>query len=97
MTGWCRLWITNYGLIAKLLYKAQKNSPFVWGPQQQRAFVELKRALMSASALGLLDLTKDFQLFVHERQCLALGVLTQKIRKLEMTSRILLQTTGHSE
>ncbi|XP_037228021.1 uncharacterized protein LOC119140630 [Falco rusticolus] len=79
MTGWCRLWIMNYGLIAKLLYEAQKNSPFVWGPQQQKAFVELKRALMSAPALGLPDLTKDFQLFVHERQHLALGVLTQKM------------------
>ncbi|XP_037228175.1 uncharacterized protein LOC119140745 [Falco rusticolus] len=79
MTGWCRLWIMNYGLIAKPLYEAQKNSPFVWGPQQQKAFVELKRALMSAPALGLPDLTKDFYLFVHERQHLALGVLTQKI------------------
>ncbi|XP_037228472.1 uncharacterized protein LOC119140913, partial [Falco rusticolus] len=79
MTGWCRLWIMNYGLIAKPLYEAQKNSPFAWGPQQQKAFVELKRALMSAPALGLLDLTKDFQLFVHERQHLALGVLTQRI------------------
>ncbi|XP_037228103.1 uncharacterized protein LOC119140668 [Falco rusticolus] len=69
----------NYGLIAKPLYEAQKNSPFVWGPQQQKAFVELKRALMSAPALGLPDLTKDFQLFVHERQHLALGVLTQRI------------------
>ena len=79
MTGWCRLWIMNYGLIAKPLYEAQKNSPFVWGPQQQKAFVELKRALTSAPALGLPDLTKDFQLFVHERQHLALGVLTQRI------------------
>ncbi|XP_037228154.1 uncharacterized protein LOC119140725 [Falco rusticolus] len=79
MTGWCRLWIMNYGLIAKPLYEAQKNSPFVWGPQQQKAFVELKRALMSAPALGLPDLTKDFQLFVHERQHLAPGVLTQRI------------------
>lgn len=41
--------------------------------------MELKRALMSAPALGLPDLTKDFQLFVHERQRLALGVLTQKM------------------
>ena len=49
------------------------------GPTTAKAFVELKRALMPAPALGLLDLTKDFQLFVHERQHLALGVLTQKI------------------
>lgn len=79
MAGWCRLWIMNYGLIAKPLYETQKSFPFVWGPQQQKAFTELKRALMSAPALGLLDLTKDFQLFVHERQRLALGVLTQRM------------------
>ncbi|XP_010576473.1 PREDICTED: uncharacterized protein LOC104838433 [Haliaeetus leucocephalus] len=79
MAGWCRLWIMNYGLIAKPLYEAQKNSSFVWGPKQQMAFIELKHALMSAPALGLPDLTKDFQLFVHERQHLALGVLTQKM------------------
>ncbi|KAM6228453.1 uncharacterized protein M6G45_016631 [Spheniscus humboldti] len=79
MAGWCRLWIMNYGLIAKPLYEAQKNVPFVWGPQQQKAFLNLKQALMTAPALGLPDLTKDFQLFVHERQHLALGVLTQKM------------------
>ncbi|XP_076217596.1 uncharacterized protein LOC143172258 [Aptenodytes patagonicus] len=79
MAGWCRLWIMNYGLIAKPLYEAQKVVPFVWGPEQQKAFLNLKQALMTAPALGLPDLTKDFQLFVHERQPLALGVLTQKM------------------
>ena len=79
MAGWCRLWIMNYGLIAKPLYEAQKNFPFVWGPHQQQAFKDLKQALMSAPALELPNLTKDFQLSVHERQHLALGVLTQRM------------------
>ncbi|XP_040434580.1 uncharacterized protein LOC121080559 [Falco naumanni] len=79
MAGWCQLWIMNSGLLAKPLYEAQKIVPFMWGPEQQRAFWEFKQALMTAPALGLLDLTKDFQLFVHERQHLALGVLTQKM------------------
>ncbi|XP_019326104.1 PREDICTED: uncharacterized protein LOC109279304 [Aptenodytes forsteri] len=79
MAGWCRLWIMNYGLIAKPLYEAQKVVPFVWGPEQQKDFLNLKQALMTAPALGLPDLTKDFQLSVHERQHLALGVLTQKM------------------
>lgn len=34
---------------------------------------------MSASALGLPDLSNTFELFVHERQHLALGVLTQRL------------------
>ncbi|XP_010179273.1 PREDICTED: uncharacterized protein LOC104537943, partial [Mesitornis unicolor] len=79
MTGWCRLWIMNYGLIAKPLYEAQKAAPFVWEKPQQEDFRKLKEALMTAPALGLPDLTKDFQLFVHERQHLALGVLTQRM------------------
>ncbi|KFQ20561.1 hypothetical protein N332_14934, partial [Mesitornis unicolor] len=68
MTGWCRPWIMNYGLIAKPLYEAQKAAPFVWEKPQQEAFRKFKEALMRAPALGLPDLTKDFQLFVHERQ-----------------------------
>ncbi|XP_075302057.1 uncharacterized protein LOC142365285 [Opisthocomus hoazin] len=41
--------------------------------------VELQKALMMAPALGLPDLTKPFELFVHERQHLALGVLAQRL------------------
>ncbi|XP_066195654.1 uncharacterized protein, partial [Sylvia atricapilla] len=79
MTGWCRLWIMDYGLIAKPLYEAQKTQPFVWGKPQREAFRKLKEALTTAPALGLPDLSKDFQLYVHERQRLALGVLTQRL------------------
>ncbi|RLV88254.1 hypothetical protein DV515_00015505 [Chloebia gouldiae] len=77
MTGWCHLWITDYGLIAKPLCEAQKTQPFTWGKPQKEAFLKLKEALTTAPALGLPDLPKDFQLFVHERLRLALGVLTQ--------------------
>ncbi|TRZ06751.1 hypothetical protein HGM15179_012676 [Zosterops borbonicus] len=77
MTGWCRLWITDYGLIAKPLYEAQKMQPFTWGKPQKEAFQKLKEALTTAPAQGLPDLSKDFQLYIHERQRLALGVLTQ--------------------
>ncbi|XP_063275829.1 uncharacterized protein LOC134562381 isoform X4 [Prinia subflava] len=79
MTGWCRLWIMDYGLIAKPLYEAQKTQPFTWGKPQKEAFQKLKEALTTAPALGLPDLSKDFQLYVHERQRLALGVLTQQL------------------
>jgi len=34
---------------------------------------------MMAPALGLPDLTKTLELFVHERQHLALGVLAQRL------------------
>ncbi|KFO80910.1 hypothetical protein N303_14922, partial [Cuculus canorus] len=65
MTGWCRLWILDYGLIAKPLYEAQRSPAFIWEGPQRKAFKKLKEALTRAPALGLPDLTKDFQLFVH--------------------------------
>ncbi|XP_068856810.1 uncharacterized protein [Aphelocoma coerulescens] len=79
MVGWCRLWIPNFGLMAKPLYETIKEPEFKWGKTQHKAFQELKQALKEAPALGLPDLTKDFQLYVHERQRLALGVLTQRL------------------
>ncbi|TRZ07094.1 hypothetical protein HGM15179_020013 [Zosterops borbonicus] len=79
MTGQCCLWIMDYGLIVKPLYEAQKMQPFTWGKPQREAFQKLKEALTTAPALGLPDLSKDFQLYVHERQRLALGVLTQRL------------------
>ncbi|GAB0209353.1 protein NYNRIN-like [Grus japonensis] len=82
MIGWCRLWILNYGLYVKPLYEALKESKdqyLIWTPECHKSFKELKRALMMAPALGLPDLTKPFELFVHERQHLALGVLAQRL------------------
>lgn len=70
MAAWCRLWITNYGPIVKLLYEAQKVW-FVWGLEEQKASVDIKQDLMTVKSPGLPDLTKDFQLFCHERQHLA--------------------------
>ena len=37
------------------------------------AFKEIKRLLTSAPALGLPDVTQDFNLFVHEKNHTALG------------------------
>ncbi|GAB0190206.1 protein NYNRIN-like [Grus japonensis] len=82
MIGWCRLWILNYGLYVKPLYEALKESKdryLIWTPECHKSFKELKKALMTAPALGLPDLTKPFELFVHERQHLALGVLAQRL------------------
>ncbi|GAB0209338.1 protein NYNRIN-like [Grus japonensis] len=79
---WCRLWIANKGVILKPLYELRKNSPpehLEWDDSTRNAFKQLKRTLMKAPALGLPDLTKTFELFVHERQAVALGVLSQML------------------
>ncbi|KAG6932660.1 gag-pol precursor polyprotein [Chelydra serpentina] len=80
MAGFCRIWIPEFGLWAKPLYECVKGAdhdPFHWSSEANKAFKVLKSKLMEAPALGLPDLTKPFQLYVHERKGVALGVLTQ--------------------
>ncbi|XP_060100331.1 uncharacterized protein LOC132575537 [Heteronotia binoei] len=80
--GFCQVWIPNFALIAKPLYEATKGGerePFLWEAEQKAAFYELKKLLMGAPALGLPDVEKPFTLFVHERNGVAIGVLTQAL------------------
>jgi hypothetical protein len=58
--GFCSIWISRYSSLAKLLYKATAGSgkdPLNWGADQEQAFKEIKRLLISAPALGLPDVT----------------------------------------
>ncbi|KAJ7422636.1 hypothetical protein BTVI_13395 [Pitangus sulphuratus] len=80
MTGWCRLWIYQYGLPAKPLYDLLKMTKgnIIWTPKASGAFKRLKRELMRAPALGSPDITKPFWSFLYEQQGMALGVLVQQ-------------------
>ena len=51
----------------------------MWGTPQKRAEATIKQALTQAPALRLPDPEKAFQLYVHEREGIALGVLTQRL------------------
>ena len=73
----------------------------MWGTPQKEAEATLKQALTQAPALRLPDPEKAFQLYVHEREGIALGVLTQRLgsepqpvaylsKKLDPTTRGLL-------
>jgi len=55
MTGWCRLWIYNYGPLVKPLYAltATGQSHLKWNKETMQTSELLKKALMSALALGL--------------------------------------------
>lgn len=79
--GFCWLWIPGFAEMAKPLYEATKerNKDFAWEPAQEQAFQELKQALLTASALALPDITKDFQLYIDERNGVAKGVLVQPL------------------
>ena len=51
----------------------------MWGTPQKKAEATLKQALTQAPDLRLPDPEKTFQLYVHEREGIALGVLTQRL------------------
>ena len=74
------IWSPNFGLIAKPLYEALKGpvySPLEWTKDCTQAFESLEVHLASSLALGLSNLLKPFQLYVRERQGIALGFLNQ--------------------
>lgn len=79
MAGFCHIWTSNFGLIAKPLYhdlKSADSEPLVWTGDCQKAYETLKLKFMTARALGLPDLQKEFKLYV---QGLALGALMQSV------------------
>ena len=51
----------------------------MWGTPQKEAEDTLKQALTQATALRLPNPEKAFQLYVHEKEGIALGVLTQRL------------------
>lgn len=57
----------------------QRKRGFSWAPEHQKAFDAIKKALLSAPALALPDVTKPFTLYVDERKGVARGVLTQTL------------------
>ena len=82
LNGYDRLWTPNYSLISQPLYESLKGQdliPLMWGPPQKKAEATLKQALTQVPDLRLPDPEKAFQLYVHEREEIALGVLTQSL------------------
>jgi hypothetical protein len=59
VTGYCRIWILGYADLARPLYQilkeAQKDpQPFIeWDNKSENAFLQLKKGLTTAPALGL--------------------------------------------
>nr|GFA66114.1 retrotransposon protein, putative, Ty3-gypsy subclass [Tanacetum cinerariifolium] len=64
LTGYYRRFIKEVSLIAKPLTKlTQKNKPFIWGNDEEKAFQTLKRKLCSAPILLLPEGSKDFVVY----------------------------------
>lgn len=93
-----RIWIPNFGLIAKPLCKALKgpeNSPFEWTKEYSRVSESLKTHPASAPALGLPNLLNPCQVYVHERQGIAQGILTQRLSDILQPRWYLSKELGH--
>lgn len=59
--------------------KAEEVELIRWGPEKEKAFQAMKGALASASALGLPDYSRPFELFVHANKGAASGARVQKL------------------
>ena len=74
--------ILGYGELVRSLYKLiaetekAQTGKLVWSPDTQKAFKPLQTALLQDPALSL-PTGSEFNLFVTERKCMSLGVLTQ--------------------
>ena len=71
MAGFCRIWIPNFGLIAKPLYEATKGpdiEPIIWEKECDQAFNRIKQALVEAPALGIPNSNQSFSLYIAEKQ-----------------------------
>jgi hypothetical protein len=70
VAGFCCIWIPRYSSLAKPLYEAITGSgkdPLNWGQDQDKAFQEIKRLLISVPVLGLPEVTQPFNLLVCEK------------------------------
>ncbi|CAM5079131.1 unnamed protein product [Eretmochelys imbricata] len=76
----CRPWVVAFEELVKPLVQATTTltlDPVSWTPEIKNAFKSVKKALISAPALGFPNYSKPFSLFTHERQGVASGVLLQ--------------------
>jgi hypothetical protein len=63
LTGYYRRFVAGFsGLAGPLSDLTRKDTPFVWGPKEEAAFVQLKAALASAPVLVTPDNTKPYTL-----------------------------------
>ena len=61
LCSYYRKFVPNFAMIARPLIKlTEKNCPFNWEEEQQQAWLELKRRLISAPILGYPDPAKVF-------------------------------------
>ena len=79
MTGYYRQCIPGYASIATPLVElTRKNQPFIWGPDQEEAFQELKQALVTAPVLAYPNPQKPYRLYTDASLYAVGAILVQE-------------------
>ena len=89
MTGYYRRFIILYALICQPLYVVLKKDAFHWGPEQQKAFDQLKEAMSHPPLLALPDFSLPFTLETDACASRLRAVLMQQGRPLSNFSKCL--------
>jgi hypothetical protein len=80
--GFCnfyRRFLKNFSMVARPLHDLDKrDKPWEWGPEQQRAFDDLKELISSEPCLAHADLNKTFQMETDASNFAYGAALTQK-------------------
>ena len=80
LVGYYRRFIKNFSRIATPLYKLlQKNAIFVWNPEQQEAYEELKKKILTKPIVGYPDFQLPFRLYTDASN-LGLGAVLAQIQ-----------------
>ena len=83
LTGYCRIQIPSYGLIAQPLYESLKgwddSIPLMWGTPQKKAEATLKQALTRAPALRLPDPEKSIPTLCPWKRGNSFGSVNSKV------------------
>lgn len=78
LTGYCRKFVKNHGILAKPLTNLLKKGSFQWNKDVKLAFIGFKQVMTSTPTLALLNFTEPFTIEVNALRKGIVVVLTQR-------------------
>ena len=88
LTNYFRRFVMAYAkMISPLTDLLKKDAPFVWGPDQEQAFLRIKEALTNPPVLALPDFSKPFEIWCDASGIGIGAVMLQEGRPITFESR----------